>query len=199
MRSEIISRSNTQSSLITLAVTALGIVAGFVIKDSGDIRLLLILPFLMSAAGIHSAQQDRAISMMGTYIRDALWPHLTRQVEEVNAPGEFPSWEQTASDFRQGSKHQVEQNRWSSVLLSSIPGTLIFGLGSMVPLVLVFVANHGLDKDPFEWDIYRAVWWMGVGLVAIFAMLARSAWLRRPLWETLKGYDECGRRIGERL
>ena len=53
LRNEIVARTTIQGTLITLVVTAVGVVAGFVIKDNGNVRLLLILPFVVSAAGIH--------------------------------------------------------------------------------------------------------------------------------------------------
>src|SRR4051794_13710569 len=64
LRSELDDHASAQNSLIALVVTAIGIVAGFVIKDHGDLRLLLILPVLVAAAGIHHAEQDRSINLI---------------------------------------------------------------------------------------------------------------------------------------
>jgi hypothetical protein len=200
LRGEIISHSTTQAGLIALAVTAIGLVGGFVIKEDGDPRLLLILPFLVSAAGIHSAEQGRGIALMGTYIRDSLWPYLDRIHGEDGLVGEaMPSWEQTVTDFRDRKKHKGRWTHPSFLLLSGLPGTLIFFFGSAVPLVVVNFLDDANLGGLFSWDVYRVVWWLGTALLAVHAVLAASALsLGNPLWETLEGYDSSGRRIVER-
>ena len=180
LRAEIAARTTTQGSLITLVVTAIGIVAGLVVKDDGDPRLLLILPFLVAAAGIHSSEQDRAIALLGTYIRDELWPHLGGLVDDES----IPSWENVVSDFRNSGKHRKAKILWSSRLLSGVPGVLIFGFGSVVPLVVLPFVEGALDQA-----IYWVVWGLGVALTVMYAVLAPSAWLlAKPLSETLEGY-----------
>jgi hypothetical protein len=189
LRDEIDGRTNTQGTLITLVVTAIGIVAGFVIKDNGDIRLLLVLPFLVSAAGIHSSEQDRAIALIGSYIRDELWPYLTKQRRETNtSQAPIPSWERVVKDYRDRHKHRKQHRYWSGLMLTGVPGALIFGCGSVVPLIILQSADGALP-GLFDIDIYRAVWWLGVALTVIYALLARSAaGLGRPLSETLIGH-----------
>jgi hypothetical protein len=188
LRSEIISHSTTQAGLIVLAVTAIGLVGGFVIKDDGDPKLLLILPFLVSAAGIHSAEQGRGIALMGTYIRDLLWPYLNRIYRADGLAGEeMPSWEQTVTDFRNRRNHTRRWTHPSFLLLSGLPGTLIFFFGSLVPLVVVNFVNDADMGKLFPPDIYRVVWWLAVVLLVAHAALALTALsLGRPLWRPLR-------------
>ena len=181
LRAEILAHTNVQASLIALVVTAIGIVAGFVIKDDGDPSLLLILPFLVSAAGIHSSEQGRAIALIGSYIRDELWPYLEAQLGSSDLP---PSWETLVSDLRSCSKHRRRRVFLTYVLLSGVPGFLVFGLGSLVPLIVLPVVD-GLDETIYWW-----VWALGILLTLVYGVLARSAWyLGAPLSTNLRGYD----------
>ena len=88
----------------------------------------------------------------------------------------------------QGSKARKQNRYWSSLMLAGVPGTLIFGCGSVVPLIILQSADGALP-GLFDIDIYRAVWWLGVALTVIYALLAMSAQgLGRPLSETLTGH-----------
>jgi hypothetical protein len=190
LRTELQGHSTAQGSLIALVVTAIGIVAGLVIKEGGDPRLLLILPALVSAAGIHYAEQSRAIRLIGSYIRDRLWPYLREQLSEAKSASRLPpSWEHLVDDVRHPGR--VRDRYFASLVLSStVPSVIIFLLGSVVPLVAVHFAHmpptaaqeaageagpRALDPDLSVLDVYRGVWWLGVALTAVYVGTAVSA------------------------
>lgn len=181
LRAEIISRITTQAALMTLVVTAIGLVAGFVIKAGdgkgpGDVRLLLILPFLVAGAGIYSSNQDHGIRLAGAYIRDVLWPAM------APPQGSFLSWERVMSDFRRSGGHRDKSVYLAFEFLAGIPGILIYGLGSIVPLFLV-----AFDGKAFDRIEYAVVWGIGAVLIAIYVMLAWSTRrLDKPLGQLLK-------------
>jgi hypothetical protein len=200
LRSELDTHVGTQEKLIALVVTAIGIVAGLVIREGGDPRLLLILPFLVSAAGIHYAEQTRGIALIGSYIRDALWPYVRIQLAEASTRSQpLPSWEDVVSDFRMEDRHRSGRVYRSYLLSSAVPGAMIFMLGSVVPLVVLhFVtttngdgrAEHVIGSNLLDWNVYRAIWWLGVILTVVYVAIALSARsLGKPLWDILKNYD----------
>jgi len=167
LRTEIVSRMNTQAALMTLVVGAVGVVTGFVIKGGegkggGDIRLLLILPFLVAAAGIYSSTQDHGIRLAGAFIRDVIWPSLSTATP---AP---PSWEHVMKDFRDRRKHKRRVLHLAYEFLAGAPGVLIFGLGSLVPLAAV--GWKGDLDGAGEWSI----WVLGLIFVVSYAAVAYS-------------------------
>ena len=182
LRAEIVARTTSQGTLITLVVTAIGLVAGFVIKDEGDVRLLLILPFLVAAAGIHSSAQDRTIALIGAYIRDRLWPFLAEGGPGAGRGAPLPSWESVVTDSRNPDQHRNRGIYVSSLLLGGIPGILIFGAGSVVPLAVLAGTEDALDSL-----IYAVVWALGAALTLLYGYLALQApALNRRIDQTLK-------------
>jgi hypothetical protein len=180
LRAEILAHANVQASLVALVVTAIGIVGGLVVKEDGDPRLLLILPYLVAAAGIESSNRARTIALIGIYIRDKLWLYL----EEQQMPGSLPSWEALVSDFRRRSKHHRPWRIHLPYLaLAGIPSILIYVCGSVGPLVILV----GLEKHDDLWQ----VWAGGAFLTGLYLVLAISVWqLGKPLGEILKGHGK---------
>jgi hypothetical protein len=175
LRAELLAHANVQASLIALVVTAIGIVGGLVVKEDGDPRLLLILPYLVAAAGIESSNRARTIALIGAYIRDKLWPHLEKQT-----PGSLPSWEARISDFRGLSNHRKPFRIYVPyLLLAGLPSFLIYVCGSVGPLIIL----AGLETL----DGLRGVWWGGAVLTAVYVVLAASVWpLNKPIEQILK-------------
>ena len=73
-RQEISDRSGHQHALLTLNLTVLSVVAGFVLSDHADPRLLLLLPIVSSAMGLLWYDHARNIDSLGDQIRVKLKP-----------------------------------------------------------------------------------------------------------------------------
>lgn len=94
LRAQIAGHIRAQAAVAGLGLTALGVVAGFSVGNDGDQRLLLAVPLLvMVVVLLHTAETYR-ISVIGDYIREALWPYLQARVSEAefDVP-DVPSWE----------------------------------------------------------------------------------------------------------
>jgi hypothetical protein len=175
LRGEIDAHSKTQDNLIVLVVTAIGVVAGLVIKDEGDPRLLLILPILVGAAGIRYLEQTRAIKLIGSYIREKLWLYLRAQLAEpVTSPVPMPSWEEVVSASRDPARYVDKRVYRGYQLSAGVPFAIFFVLGNIVPvLVLPFVKFHGNERV-LDRPIYWGVWALGVVLAAMYVEIYRS-------------------------
>ncbi len=68
-RQEISDRSGHQHTLLTLNLTVLAAVAGFVLSDHANVLVLLILPIVSSAMGLLWYDHARNIDSLGDYIR----------------------------------------------------------------------------------------------------------------------------------
>ena len=71
-RQEISDRSGHQHALITLNLTVLSAVVGFVLSDKADPRVLLLLPIVSSAIGLLWYDHARNIESLGDHIRSEL-------------------------------------------------------------------------------------------------------------------------------
>jgi len=186
LRAEMMSHSGAQGALMALVITAIGVIAGFVVKEGGSDRLLLVLPFLVAAVGIYYSEHTRRMGVLGEYIREELWPYLAPPSGiEGDCDLRFPSWERTLGDYRRRERPMWSPDYWSFMLLSGLPGGLIFGLGSAVPLAVLPFLEEGLDK-PFDW----LVWSFGVLLTALYAWLAWKA--SRALVPNRPTHDDAG-------
>jgi hypothetical protein len=68
-RAEILARANFQHTLISIDLTALAALAGFVLSHHADKRLLLLLPIVSSSIGLLWYDHARNIESLGDYIR----------------------------------------------------------------------------------------------------------------------------------
>jgi hypothetical protein len=78
LRAEIVARTNSQAALVGVGLTALGVIVGFVVKDKANERLLLALPPLAALVNLLWSIENRRVTLIGAYIREALWPRLQR-------------------------------------------------------------------------------------------------------------------------
>lgn len=76
LRDEITSRSNNQATLISLTITASGLVVGFSISESNTELLLLILPILAPALGLLFVDHALTILRLGKHIDLKIAPVL---------------------------------------------------------------------------------------------------------------------------
>lgn len=82
LRQEIENRSNAQLTLISLNLTAIGTLGGFVLSEKSDPRLLLLLPILCPSIGMLYLDHALVIQTIGDYIKDVL---AVRWEERVRA------------------------------------------------------------------------------------------------------------------
>lgn len=86
LRAEISKRSEAQNSLLSLNITALGTVGGFVLSQKADIKLLLLLPILSPVLGMLYLDHGTNIANIGRYIDERIKPifsDLTRGSSQI--------------------------------------------------------------------------------------------------------------------
>jgi hypothetical protein len=74
LRGEIKDRASAAYTILNLNITATAAVAGFVLSDKADPRLLLILPLLSPALGMLFVDHSYNIANLGNYINERLRP-----------------------------------------------------------------------------------------------------------------------------
>jgi hypothetical protein len=173
LRAEIVAHLTARGTLMTLAITAIGIVGGFVLDKGGSNRLLLILPFLVCAIGIKSSEHTRRIFLLTTYIREQLWPYLTPcdpgpAAERGFDQRVFPNWGRTLAGHESVQQGWRSSNYITHLLLHGLPGAVVFGLGSFVPLALLPLVNGGLTAVWYDWIL----WTLALLLMLLYGWLA---------------------------
>lgn len=131
LRSEIVGYITTQAALVGLALTAVGVILGFTVKEHADQRLLLAIPVItLLVVLLHTAATFRS-ARIGRYIGEDLWPYLERQV------GCLPSWEAKVAERRQRRLVRLAPETF----LIDFPAMTIFILASGYALVQVGVGG----------------------------------------------------------
>jgi hypothetical protein len=67
LRAEIVSRRSTQSAIVGVGLTSIGVVFGVVFKDGGDRSLLLVIPPLALIAGLLHLSETYMIHGLGSH------------------------------------------------------------------------------------------------------------------------------------
>jgi hypothetical protein len=153
LRSEMHNRINAQAALVGVALAALGVVFGFVVKDHGETRLLLAVPPLALLVSLLSAAESHRVATIGDYVREVLWPYLTCELDD-----KLPSWEDGIGERRRG--HQVV---FRAIFLDG-PATALFALAAAGAQLLA------KNRDPSFENIDETLWW--VNWLVLFAALA---------------------------
>ncbi|GGM67670.1 hypothetical protein GCM10011608_61110 [Micromonospora sonchi] len=78
IRSTIERKANYNQNLVGLNLTAVAAVAGIVLSEKADVRLLLLLPVLSAALGLSVAAQYRDGRIAGQYLEQVLRPAIAR-------------------------------------------------------------------------------------------------------------------------
>src|ERR1700677_3308141 len=78
LRAEIAARSGAQSTMMQLAVTAFGVLAGLAFTQYGDHRLLLLIPVISAILGLIWLDHAANISNIGDFIKGQIMPALQR-------------------------------------------------------------------------------------------------------------------------
>jgi hypothetical protein len=90
LRAEISKRSEAQNSLISLNITALGTVGGFVLSQRADLKLLLLLPILSPVLGILYLDHGTNIANIGRYIDERIKPVFSNLAQSPSQTGYSP-------------------------------------------------------------------------------------------------------------
>lgn len=161
LRAEIISHITAQTAVITVGVTALGLIAGFVVKEGADDHLLLVVPPLsMFVILLHTAENYR-IWRLGDYIRDYLWPFLQNQ-----AGGLPPSWEAEVRKYRSSRRIFFKAAAIDS------PAIILFLASSVAALAWI------RDSDDALWVAGCAMTVIALAAPIAVALSSRSKSLR---------------------
>lgn len=151
LRSEIADRSSAAFTLLNINITATAVVAGFVLSDKADIKLLLILPLLSPALGMLFVDHSLNIKNLGGYINTQLRP----MVAEVAGDGRILGYEGFVAGY--------EKNKFFRFMPLGFPLLLLFAGFPCAALLFVF---EGL-KDCWGWIL----WFSGLLMLLIFITL----------------------------
>jgi hypothetical protein len=155
LRAEIVGHQSAQTTLVSVCLTAIGVVIGLVLSDKGAPgELLLVVPLISSGLGLFYASHSRACLIIGQYIRIRLWPRL-------RGAGEGLSWEEYLLSLRRGNDSRALRH----LSLQFLGGTVVFVMPSVG--ALVFSAHAAFAREGLV-----LVWALGVVLLLLHVSLA---------------------------
>lgn len=161
MRAEKVSYLTGQAAIVTLGITALGVVTGFAVKDGHD-RLLLADPPLVMLVVLGYAAGSYRSNAIGNYLRDELWKRLETKV------GDLPSWQ------RWIARERLKPTAILKVLFLDLPPAALFVAASVYTLCVT------PDRE-FLWyaGLVMTAVSVAVPTVVLAAILATSIEARR--------------------
>ena len=130
LRAEIQNRSTFQTTIVSINVTAIGVISGFYFAQHGDPRVLFVLPILSPILGMMYVDQDANIGNIGRFIQNSIVPELARATGVTR----LPDYEVFVRDFERRGRYRV--------VLFGIPILFMFALVPLGALILPFV--HGM-------------------------------------------------------
>ncbi|MFI7021134.1 hypothetical protein ACIBMZ_00240 [Micromonospora sp. NPDC049900] len=144
IRATIERKANHNQNLISLYLTAVAAVAGVVLSEKADVRLLLLLPMLSAALGLSVAAQYRDGRIAGAYLEEVLRPAIARHTGDDSLFG----WE-TYYRMRKHDGHLAQA----------------FALGLIFPGVSALALAFTLPSMRNWTD--RAAWAIGAGMLLL--------------------------------
>lgn len=148
-RAEIGARSASQSAVINLNITAIGVLGGYYFGYHADPLVLLIIPLLAPMLGIIWADHAINIGNIGRFIQGRIMPML-----ETILGRELPDYEDCVRSF--------EQQKGQRLLLLISPMLLIFALLPAAALILAIATSA--TRDLMFWVLAGT----GGALIGIF-------------------------------
>jgi hypothetical protein len=121
LRAEIVARTNSQAALVGVGLTALGVIVGFVVKDKANERLLLALPPLAVLVNLLWSIENRRVTLIGAYIREALWRTLQNYTDITI------SWENEVQERRATGLKAIFSVMAEGTLIATFAGAAIAG------------------------------------------------------------------------
>lgn len=152
IRSTIERKATHNQNVIGLHLTVVAAVAGFILAEKADLRLLLLVPLVSAALGLNVVSQYRDIRIAGEYIEQVLRPAITR----YTGNGRLFGWE----TFYWQRKHDGH-------LAQAAAMGLIFPGVSTLALVITLPAVRTLAD--------RVAWAVGAGML----LLLLASWTNR--------------------
>jgi hypothetical protein len=128
LRDEIKTRSTAQAGLITLNVTAIGVLGGFYFGKAGNPpEILLLIPMVSSVLGMLWIDHAINISNQGSFIQRVIMPEL---MQSIDLPS-IPNYEL--------SIRRMEKRAGLRLLVLGVPILLIF---AGIPLAAILYAFY---------------------------------------------------------
>lgn len=157
LRAEIQNRSTAQASMVTLNITAIGLIAGFFFAQHADARVLFVIPVLSSILGLVYVDHAINIGNIGRFIQTRIMPELARS----GGATQLPDYEVFVREF--------ERRGGFRLFLFGIPILFMFGVVPLGALVLPFMLNGYNAAD---------LTFLGAaGLGGILLLLFMIAWI----------------------
>lgn len=157
LKAEIARRSEAQDRLVGANLTATGIVAGFVLSDGADERLLFLLPLFSVALGFLWLDHARVIGSKGAAIES-----LAIAVQQLTGEtGLFGDEARVRVD---------EQRNWARWIPFGVPILIVF---VAVPIIALGTLYGGLSGGE------QALWLLETGFTALY-MAFLAAFLLSP-------------------
>ncbi|MEU7826242.1 hypothetical protein [Catellatospora sp. NPDC049133] len=157
LRAELLHKLGAQSTIINLNLTAIAGIAGIVIAQKADIRLLLLLPMISGALGLLAYDAARDVTTIARYIRDQLAPLVAQYVGDRR--------------LFQYEAHLLQDRGVLRRLLPSVVTGLVF---PGISLGCLYVAWPYL-QTPLDWT----AWGLGTVLLTLNATAWLTLWQRR--------------------
>jgi hypothetical protein len=151
LRKEIADRSAAAQTLLGLNATVTAAVAGFVLSNKADPRLLLLIPILSPSLGMLFVDHVYNVINIGTYIKEVLAPQLNESTGSTGLLG----YEERID--------QYERRKLLRFLPVGVPLTLLFTLAPAGALIFSVPAM----KRAWEW----AMWSLGALLTLVYVGL----------------------------
>ena len=165
LREEILARLNSQTTLVGICLTAVGVAFGLALSDKGVPRqVLLVVPPIVSGLGFFYAYNSRAMLLLGRYLRTELWPRLN---SDPAGDGRAASWEHFLLGYRQGLRFSNWWTRLRWMSLEVVGAATVFLLPSMVALI-AYTPRAAWSDAP----ALGAVWALDAFLVLIELVVA---------------------------
>lgn len=148
LKSEIGRRSDAQDKLVAANLTATGIVAGFVLSDGADERLLFLLPLFSVALGFLWLDHARVIGNKGAAI-EVLAAQVQKQADCANL---------LLDEARVRLDEQRRVVRW---IPFGVPLLIVF---IAVPIIALVQLQGGLEGEE------QALWWLETFFTSLYAL-----------------------------
>jgi hypothetical protein len=151
LRTEIAGRSAAQATMMQLAITAFGALAGLAFTQYGDHRSLLLIPVISAILGLIWLDHAANISNIGDFIKNQLMPAL----QKAAAMESLPDYEIFVRDY--------ERTPGGFFRMFGLPPFLIFVLVPFVAMVLA------LESTPRGW-LFWTLLVFDAGLLVVFTV-----------------------------
>lgn len=155
-KEEIKTRSQAQSNIIALDLTAVGVIGSLFFSKGADPRVLFLIPIISGILGLIYIDHAININKLGRFINRVIKPSLEAVIGD-----EIVDFERTIR------AQKIEKGRLWSVFLLSFPILLLFAVIPFAALLLPF----------FESKVYDATYWVLAALGSTVVLLFLWFWL----------------------